>query len=181
MSCLELKMQRGDGAKMESQPAIQVPDDARCKRCGYWLRGNTSARCPECGREFNPADATTFDYGNWKRANKLVEGMIISLTIEIILVWLLLISGAADLRSFRLVVAIAAALAAVVTVCLQTLAARMLLPKGDAGYYLMASLILVPIIYAGPILIPLIVLHELRSRLRKMEKAASPVPNARPR
>jgi hypothetical protein len=31
-----------------------------CTQCGYDLRGNTSNRCPECGRGFDPADPTTY-------------------------------------------------------------------------------------------------------------------------
>jgi hypothetical protein len=32
---------------------------ARCQGCQYPLRGLTEARCPECGRPFDPADPTT--------------------------------------------------------------------------------------------------------------------------
>ena len=32
----------------------------RCLTCDYDLRGLSENRCPECGREFDPADATTF-------------------------------------------------------------------------------------------------------------------------
>jgi predicted RNA-binding Zn-ribbon protein involved in translation (DUF1610 family) len=31
-----------------------------CLRCGYALQGLQDARCPECGKEFDPRDATTF-------------------------------------------------------------------------------------------------------------------------
>lgn len=31
-----------------------------CRRCRYDLRGNTSRTCPECGREFDPANPKTF-------------------------------------------------------------------------------------------------------------------------
>ena len=31
-----------------------------CVQCGYDLHGNTSNRCPECGRGFDPGDPTTF-------------------------------------------------------------------------------------------------------------------------
>jgi hypothetical protein len=31
----------------------------RCLRCGYQLRGLTESRCPECGREFDAAEATS--------------------------------------------------------------------------------------------------------------------------
>src|SRR4051812_6279677 len=34
-----------------------------CWECGYPLRGLASNRCPECGRPFDPADATTMNMG----------------------------------------------------------------------------------------------------------------------
>jgi hypothetical protein len=36
---------------------------ARCINCGYSLRGLAEARCPECGRAFNPNDLRTMDVG----------------------------------------------------------------------------------------------------------------------
>ena len=38
--------------------ALRIPDDpmfGRCEQCGYRLYGLTAARCPECGRGFDPA------------------------------------------------------------------------------------------------------------------------------
>src|SRR6478672_832486 len=34
-----------------------------CWECGYLLRGLTTPRCPECGRPFDPDDATTMNMG----------------------------------------------------------------------------------------------------------------------
>jgi hypothetical protein len=52
---------------MKSLPAAptppQVPDEAMCLGCGYALRGLSSARCPECGRGFDPADLETMNVG----------------------------------------------------------------------------------------------------------------------
>lgn len=31
-----------------------------CRECGYSLRGLADPRCPECGREFDPGDSSTF-------------------------------------------------------------------------------------------------------------------------
>jgi len=31
-----------------------------CKRCHYWLHGNATGRCPECGREFDPHRPRTY-------------------------------------------------------------------------------------------------------------------------
>jgi hypothetical protein len=31
----------------------------KCLRCGYWLRGLTERRCPECGKRFDPRDPRT--------------------------------------------------------------------------------------------------------------------------
>jgi rRNA maturation protein Nop10 len=42
----------------------------RCKSCHYSLKNLTEHRCPECGREFDPNDPSTFDPENrqWIRA-----------------------------------------------------------------------------------------------------------------
>lgn len=39
---------------------LKLPPDATCLGCGYSLRALTVPRCPECGREFEPADARTY-------------------------------------------------------------------------------------------------------------------------
>lgn len=44
-------------------PNIPEYAEGSCIRCGYPLRGLSSARCPECGREFDPADPKTFHAG----------------------------------------------------------------------------------------------------------------------
>src|SRR5436190_23642408 len=49
---------------MPSNPApYPLPDSARCLQCDYLLRGLTEPRCPECGREFDPADPKTYATG----------------------------------------------------------------------------------------------------------------------
>lgn len=40
-----------------------IPDDATCLGCGYALRDLPEYRCPECGREFDPAEAWSFHRG----------------------------------------------------------------------------------------------------------------------
>jgi hypothetical protein len=42
----------------ETEPVV-----GRCWRCGYSLRGLDSRRCPECGREFDPADRRSTNPG----------------------------------------------------------------------------------------------------------------------
>jgi hypothetical protein len=42
---------------------ILAPESALCLKCNYPLRGLTSRRCPECGREFDPADVWTMNAG----------------------------------------------------------------------------------------------------------------------
>lgn len=39
---------------------LKLPPDATCLGCGYSLRALTLARCPECGREFDPASPRTY-------------------------------------------------------------------------------------------------------------------------
>ncbi len=38
---------------------VLIQDGSTCPRCGYWLRGNTSRICPECGRGFSFAELGT--------------------------------------------------------------------------------------------------------------------------
>jgi hypothetical protein len=38
---------------------VLVQDGSTCPGCGYWLRGNTSQICPECGRGFSFAELGT--------------------------------------------------------------------------------------------------------------------------
>jgi hypothetical protein len=48
------------------EAGVAIPDDASCVGCGYPLRGLADLRCPECGRQFDPADAmTTVGRLNW--------------------------------------------------------------------------------------------------------------------
>jgi hypothetical protein len=57
------------------QSATSASDVPRCLDCDYCLSGLASSACPECGRQFDPDDATTFHRGlpmpallrRWKR------------------------------------------------------------------------------------------------------------------
>ena len=44
-------------------PLLPPDSRARCRDCGYLLRGLSDPRCPECGRGFDPADPRTMDVG----------------------------------------------------------------------------------------------------------------------
>jgi len=48
------------GMAAEETRPVNVPDTARCLRCGYLLRGLPERRCPECGTEFDPAEPETY-------------------------------------------------------------------------------------------------------------------------
>ena len=41
------------GSTLPGRPIFDT--DVFCPHCEYNLRGQTEARCPECGREFDPA------------------------------------------------------------------------------------------------------------------------------
>src|SRR5689334_14789076 len=41
----------------------QLSKVGSCWECGYSLRGLAEARCPECGRRFDPADERTMNMG----------------------------------------------------------------------------------------------------------------------
>ncbi len=52
-----------------------------CRKCYYSLAGAASGRCPECGREFDPANAKTFltrppSRWRWVRRGVLVLAMV---------------------------------------------------------------------------------------------------------
>ncbi len=53
----------------------------RCLSCKYDLKHLTVNRCPECGREFDPADARTFDPSTMSPATRLA----IRITIIVVL------------------------------------------------------------------------------------------------
>ncbi|MBW7906541.1 MAG: hypothetical protein LC135_16180 [Phycisphaerae bacterium] len=38
-----------------------VPNSARCRQCGYRLRGLSANVCPECGTAFDPSDPDSYD------------------------------------------------------------------------------------------------------------------------
>lgn len=41
---------------------LPVTTVGRCRGCGYSLQGLPTARCPECGRDFDPNDPATMDF-----------------------------------------------------------------------------------------------------------------------
>ena len=55
----------------------------RCLSCHYSLENLTEHRCPECGREFDPDDDTTFEWGRYEALNWpqlfLVDGLIFAI------------------------------------------------------------------------------------------------------
>ena len=54
------RMSSVKGRVPEPCPPQRMPDEARCVRCGYLLRGLPDPVCPECGHPFDPRDATTY-------------------------------------------------------------------------------------------------------------------------
>ena len=57
-----------------------MTDKARCLGCGYLLRDLPGLTCPECGREFDPADPATFDANpvRSRRWRRVVRAMVLS-------------------------------------------------------------------------------------------------------
>lgn len=53
-----------DALKSESEARVSMTipeeDQPRCRKCGYLLLGLDNGRCPECGRDFDLRDPTTF-------------------------------------------------------------------------------------------------------------------------
>ena len=57
---------------------LAIPENARCRKCGYALRGLTAFRCPECGRAFDPANARSFDTSppGWRRKRWIKRAVV---------------------------------------------------------------------------------------------------------
>jgi len=70
---------------MSNEPGI--PPTARCLRCGYLLRGLPIPVCPECGRAFDPADASTYDLRppDWRRRWWIKRGGILAVAGVVLL------------------------------------------------------------------------------------------------
>lgn len=49
-------------------PCLEIPPGAVCRGCGYDLTGLETSRCPECGREFDPARPATMRFPATERA-----------------------------------------------------------------------------------------------------------------
>ncbi len=92
LSCRTLELQfRGvdprsvhavsDGRTMSNESGM--PPTARCLRCGYLLRGLPTPVCPECGRAFEPADASTYDLRppGWRRRQWIKAGVFFALIL----------------------------------------------------------------------------------------------------
>ena len=74
----------------------------RCRKCGYDLQGQTEARCPECGLEFDSADLDTYKSkpGTVRKSQSRL-GFRIATALLIVLLTALLITGLVFLRTGR--------------------------------------------------------------------------------
>ncbi|MCH8146875.1 MAG: hypothetical protein IH987_02645 [Planctomycetes bacterium] len=61
---------------------MELPESAMCIDCDYFLRGLDVSVCPECGRAFDPSDATTFQHPSrpvgwrrWAKAPSLTQAV----------------------------------------------------------------------------------------------------------
>lgn len=62
--------------------SVELPEEARCLGCGYLLRGLERPLCPECGREFDPGDTSTFDTDPpRRRRRKRIKRVVVVLTV----------------------------------------------------------------------------------------------------
>lgn len=62
-----------------------IPSEAQCLTCGYLLRGLPEPKCPECGRPFDPLDATTFE-GDSQRRRRILWAKRLAVAAGITLV-----------------------------------------------------------------------------------------------
>jgi len=42
---------------------LEEQQSGRCWECGYLLRGVESAKCPECGKDFDRANPSSMNFG----------------------------------------------------------------------------------------------------------------------
>ena len=54
---------------------LDVPDHATCLTCGYHLRELTVPRCPECGRQFDPADVMSMNCAGRNAQRRLAHNL----------------------------------------------------------------------------------------------------------
>ena len=80
-SSLAVLVAAGDDNHM-SDADTNMPGGVYCRKCGYDLRAQTAPhRCPECGRNFDPADHKTFltrppRGAGWRWAKRGVIGLL---------------------------------------------------------------------------------------------------------
>ncbi len=149
---------------METVVHGDVPRDAQCIACEYALYGNESGRCPECGREFNHADWTTYHSGTSKRAVRAVKRMLFCRMLMMITGCLVIACSAWGEAALGFLAA--TVVLALLTLCFQTMAVQLLLGHDEASKYFFAALFLAPLFLLGPILIPSLVAIELRKRVQ---------------
>jgi hypothetical protein len=65
----------------------------RCLSCNYDLRNLPDNRCPECGREFDPNDASTFLDPVSRRKRLWIEALIVCALTYVLLLTQCLLSG----------------------------------------------------------------------------------------
>jgi hypothetical protein len=64
---------------------VNVPPDARCRSCGYQLRELDRPVCPECAREFDPADPSTYiDDPRRRRRRRIIAWAVSLLTVALL-------------------------------------------------------------------------------------------------
>lgn len=87
----ESQKAEGMGHMTENRIEDQTP---RCWGCDYLLRGVESSRCPECGREFDPADPASMNHSRAiGRAGRWMLGRLGSLTTLIAFAGAMLVFG----------------------------------------------------------------------------------------
>jgi len=60
---------------------VAVPPDARCRSCGYLLRELDRPICPECAREFDPSDPSTYIDDPRRRRRHRIIALVVLLVV----------------------------------------------------------------------------------------------------
>ena len=72
-----------------SSQTLTFQNDACCLTCGYLLRDLPTDTCPECGRDFDPLDAATFDIAGQSRKRRRVKQVFLLIGLGLLLYALL--------------------------------------------------------------------------------------------
>jgi hypothetical protein len=147
----------------------------QCRTCRYSLHLNQSATCPECGTTFNPDDPDTYPITSPVEAHgvKNLRRMSICRNANAFLFIPSLLASCAYWKDASLWLLELVTVSAILTLHFQTRAAYALLSKSESWRFFWAAILLLPLGFLGPLVIPSLVSSEVRLRILARDSAAA--------